>query len=189
MSTPIRIGLMVPENNTTMEHEIRAWLPPGSSVDLVRIPRGEAMLNAQTLPAYRNEAVKLARRFARDDIDAVAYGCTAAGFISGPTGDAALARDLAATTGKPVVTTARSMVVALRDQAKASSIALVTPYGEAVNRQLMVFLTDANIAVKRTLTLDAKDTNARFAQRLGRPCRRSAAVRNSECYGRDSAPE
>ena len=40
MPAPIRVGLMVPENNTAMVHEMRAWLPPGSTIDLNRIPRG-----------------------------------------------------------------------------------------------------------------------------------------------------
>jgi hypothetical protein len=41
MPAPIRVGLMVPENNTTIAHEMLAWLPPGSSIDLNRIPRGK----------------------------------------------------------------------------------------------------------------------------------------------------
>jgi maleate cis-trans isomerase len=160
MGTPIRVGLMVPQNNSTMEHEMLAWLPPGSTIDLIRIPRGKGLMNKEMMPAYRAEAVKLAKKYARDDIDVVAYGCTAAGFISGPEGDASLARELAEVSGKPVVTTARSMVVALMERAKAKSIVLVTPYSDAVNQQLMVFMTDANIAVKRMATFNAKDTEA-----------------------------
>jgi len=160
MANPIRVGLMVPQNNSTMEHEMLAWLPPGSSIDLIRIPRGKGLMSREMMPAYRAEAVRLAQKYARPDIDVVAYGCTAAGFISGPAGDTALADELAQVTGKPVVTTARSMAVALLERARAQSIALVTPYSDAVNPQLMVFLTDARIAVKRMATFNAKDTEA-----------------------------
>lgn len=160
MATPLRVGLMVPQNNTTMAHEMLAWLPPGSTIDLVRIPRGRGLMSKETMPAYRAEAIRLAQRFARDDTDVVAYGCTAAGFISGPAGDASLAEELARVTGKPVVTTARSMAVALRERAKAKTIVLVTPYSDAVNQQLMVFLTDATIGVQRMATFNAKDTDA-----------------------------
>lgn len=160
MATPLRVGLMVPQNNTTMEHEMLAWLPPGSTIDLARIPRGKGLMSKETMPAYRAEALRLAQQYAREDIDAVAYGCTAAGFISGPAGDASLAQELADVTGKPVVTTARSMAIALTERAHAKSIVLVTPYSDAVNQQLMVFLTDADIAVKRMATFNAKDTDA-----------------------------
>ena len=36
---PLRVGLMVPINNTTMERELLAWLPAGSRCTTLRIPR------------------------------------------------------------------------------------------------------------------------------------------------------
>jgi maleate cis-trans isomerase len=102
MSNAARVGLMVPANNTTLEAEMMAWLPAGSSCTTVRIPRDKGMLTAQTLPAYKAQALALSRRFASPDIDVVAYGCTAAGFIFGPAGDAQLAAELTGITGKPV---------------------------------------------------------------------------------------
>ena len=55
------------------------------------------------------QALRLAEVFDDPKVDVVAYGCTAAGFISGPSGDKALARSLTNITGKAVVTTARSI--------------------------------------------------------------------------------
>jgi maleate cis-trans isomerase len=148
MNTTLNVGLMVPINNTTFEGEILAWLPAGSTCTTLRIPRGKDLLTLETLPAYKAQALSLAVRFAVADIDVVAYGCTAAGFISGPAGDTQLARELAAITGKPVVTTARSMVLALQE-VKAKNIALVTPYMDTVNEQLKAFLSDGGIHVRR----------------------------------------
>jgi maleate cis-trans isomerase len=102
-------------------------------------------------------ALELAQSFAADELDAVVYGCTAAGFIMGPAADAVLADDLARATGHPVVTTARSMVVALEDS-QAKRVAVVTPYTEAVNRQLTAFLEDSGIGVNRLNTLGATST-------------------------------
>jgi maleate cis-trans isomerase len=39
--------------------------------------------SAQTMPAYRAAALQLARQFIGTDLEVIAYGCTAAGFISG----------------------------------------------------------------------------------------------------------
>ena len=97
---PLRVGLMVPINNTTMERELLAWLPAGSRCTTLRIPRGKGLLTPETMPAYREQALALAATFADLDIDCVVYGCTAAGFIAGPAGEAELAARIAEITGK-----------------------------------------------------------------------------------------
>jgi maleate cis-trans isomerase len=157
---PRKVGLMVPSNNTTMAAELAAWLPQGSSVTTVKIPRGEGLLTAQTIPAYRDTAIALARRhFADAGLDLIAYGCTAAGFMFGPAGDAELAAMLAAATGLPVVTTARAMVSALQHD-KAKRVAVVTPYQDAVNDQLVAFLASGGIGVVRLRSFRAADVAA-----------------------------
>jgi maleate cis-trans isomerase len=162
MSTdaPLRVGLMVPANNTTMETELAAWLPAGSTVTTVKIPRGPGLLTRDTLPAYRDSAIALARRhFADGGYDLIAYGCTAAGFISGPAGDAELQAMLTDATGLAVVTTARAMVNALRHDG-ARRIAVVTPYHDEVNRQLAAFLAHDGISVIRMESFRAADVVA-----------------------------
>ena len=158
--TPIRAGLMVPANNTTMEGELLAWLPAWSTVTTVKIPRGPGLLTAETIPAYRDSAIALAReRFGKGEVDLIAYGCTAAGFISGPSGDAQLSAMLSEATGLPVVTTARAMVSALQHD-HAKRVAVVTPYHDVVNDQLVAFLADGGIEVVRLETFRAPDVAA-----------------------------
>jgi maleate cis-trans isomerase len=143
---PLHIGLMVPINNTTMEAEMLGWLPEGSTCKTLRIPRGKGLLTEETLPAYRDAAIELAKQFNESPLDVIAYGCTAAGFILGPKGDADIARSLAETTGLPVVTTARSMMLALQELG-ATNISLLTPYQDDVNIRLRDFLGSGDIAV------------------------------------------
>ena len=157
---PLKVGLMVPANNTTMEVELAAWLPAGSTVTTVKIPRGQGLLTKETMPAYRDSAIALARQhFTNAGLDLIAYGCTAAGFISGPAGDAELQAMLTQATGLPVVTTARAMVSALQNDG-AKRIAVVTPYSDAVNAQLLAFLADGGIGVVRMDTFRAPDVVA-----------------------------
>ena len=143
----LRIGLLVPANNTTMESELLAWLPAGSACRTLRIPRGKGTLTPKDLPAYVGRAMKMATAFADDAIDLVVYGCTAAGFMAGPSRDAEIAAELSAITGKPVVTTASAMIVALRHLG-ARKIALVTPYLDLVNERLRAFLEQSGIEVE-----------------------------------------
>jgi maleate cis-trans isomerase len=159
-AVPLKVGLMVPANNTTMEVELAAWLPEGSTVTTVKIPRGQGLLTKETIPAYRDSAIALARQhFANGGLDLIAYGCTAAGFISGPSGDAELSAMLTEATGLPVVTTARAIVSALQHDG-AKRIAVVTPYQAAVNAQLEAFLADGGISVVRLDSFRAPDVTA-----------------------------
>jgi len=159
MASPVRLGLMVPINNTTMEPEMLGWLPAGSTCKTLRVPRGDGLLTAESLPAYKAAAVELAAGFAEAPTDVIAYGCTAAGFILGPQGDADIAQDLARVTGRPVVTTARAMVDALLE-AGARRIALLTPYQDDVNERIRQFLAAGGIAVGRLDSFRAPDVNA-----------------------------
>jgi maleate cis-trans isomerase len=175
----LRIGLMVPANNTTMEGEILKWLPAGSSCRTLKIPRGAGMLTKQTVPAYKAKALELAQQFADEPLDVIVYGCTAAGFIYGPQGDAELASRLAAATGKRVVTTASAMVKALED-CGAKEVAVVTPYHDHVNEQLTAFLAASDIHVKRLSSFRASTTDE-----LGRISAEQVAQRARETMGED----
>ena len=147
MSRALSVGLMVPNNNTTMEPELLAWLPEGSTCRTLRIPRGKGTLTPADLPDYLAQASTLAAQLTDASIDLVVYGCTAAGFLAGPERDAAVAADLARITGKRVVTTASAMTAVL-DHIGARRIALVTPYLDLVNERLTAFLEQCGITVE-----------------------------------------
>jgi maleate cis-trans isomerase len=150
----MKIGLMVPANNTTMESELLAWLPAGASCRTLRIPRQQGLLTTADIPAYVGQAESMARAFAEDPVDVVVYGCTAAGILAGPERDRAIAASLQAITGRPVVTTASSMVASLQEE-DAESIALVTPYQDEVNERLKAFLAHSEIRVRSMRSLGA----------------------------------
>lgn len=154
----LHIGLLVPINNTTMELELLAWLPPGARCTTLRIPRGPGTLGPDDLPAYIAEALTLAQGYARADIDLVVYGCTAAGFMMAPARDADIARELARITGRPVVTTANAMMAVLRDL-DAQRIALVTPYQDVVNERLRKFVEESGVGVEILASFHARDVD------------------------------
>lgn len=177
---PLRVGLMVPINNTTMEGEMLGWLPEGSTCRTLRIPRGQGLLTEETLPAYRDAAIALAQQFNETPLDVIAYGCTAAGFILGPKGDADIAQSLAQVTGLPVVTTARSMMLALKAQG-ANNISLLTPYQDDVNSRLRAFLQSEDIEVGHFDSFYAPDvvalgqiTESQVAERAKTLCKPDA---------------
>lgn len=154
----VKLGLMVPANNTTMEPELLDWLP-GCQCRTLRIPRGKGLLGPAEIPAYVAQALELARAYDPAQTDMVAYGCTAAGFIGGPARDAEIQASLAAITGKPVVTTASAMIAALR-HIGARRIVVVTPYLDAVNERLLAYLAQSGIGVLELASFKAETTDA-----------------------------
>ncbi|MBC7437105.1 MAG: hypothetical protein H7332_13690 [Bdellovibrionales bacterium] len=152
-----RVGLMVPANNTTMEHELPGWMPGPADCDVIRIPRPPGLLTPKDIPAYVASAVELAGAYVQRPVDVVVYGCTAAGILAGPEQDAAIARTLAQRTGRPVVTTATSTARWIADQG-LKQIALLTPYSEEVNLRLVAFLAAFGVGVKVRHSLGATTT-------------------------------
>jgi maleate cis-trans isomerase len=159
MNNPPHIALMVPINNTTMVTELVGWLPSDTDCQTLKIPRGQGLLTRETIPAYKAQALALAQTLVGQPIQALAYGCTAASFLSGAQGDAALCAELTQLIGKPVVTTASAMVKALQAQG-AQRIGLVTPYHDEVNDQLKRFLADGGIDVASFDSLRAPNVDA-----------------------------
>jgi maleate cis-trans isomerase len=159
MLKPLKVMLVVPENNTTMEREMLEFLPTGSSTHIVKVPRGKGLLNADTLPAYKESTIEVCAASRKESIDIVAYGCTAAGFIMGPEGDLEMAQRISQVVERPVITTAGSMVKALQEL-KAKHISLLTPYSDLVNEQLKKFLLSGDIVVKHFDSFYAPDVIA-----------------------------
>jgi maleate isomerase len=159
MTTALRTGLLVPINNTTMEPELLQWLPEGSTCHRLGIPRGKGMLTPADLPAYLAHTVELARTFATDRTDLIAYGCTAAGFMAGPRRDAEVAAEIAGLTGKPVVTTASAMTAALQHLG-VRRVTVVSPYLDAVNERLKSFIEASDIAVENLESFRAETVDA-----------------------------
>ena len=153
----VKLGLMVPANNTTMEPELLDRLP-GAQCRTLRIPRGKGLLGPAEIPAYVAQALALAEGYDPAQTDIVAYGCTAAGFIGGPARDAEIQTKLTAITGKPVVTTASAMIEVLR-HIGAKRIAVVTPYMDPVNERLRAYLQQSGIAVVRLASFKAETTD------------------------------
>ena len=151
MPRHIKVLILVPENNTTMEPEISALCPALAPIQVARVKRPPRTLLLEDLPAYAEATVDAIKPFAAEPLDLVIYGCTAAGFLGGPAGNARMVERLRERTGAAVVSTAGAMIDALRS-AGVSETAVVTPYLQPVNDGLRGYLESSGIAVE---TLDS----------------------------------
>jgi maleate cis-trans isomerase len=157
MSRQARVLIVVPENNTTMEPEISALCPALAPIQVARVKRPPRTLLLEDLPAYAEATVDAIEPFAAEPLDLVIYGCTAAGFLGGPDGNARMVERLRERTGATVVSTAGAMIEALRG-AGVSETAVVTPYLQPVNDGLRAYLELSGIAVETLNSFFCKTT-------------------------------
>ena len=142
----LKVVLVVPASNTTMEAELRGYWPEVAEIYRVGVPRPARPMVAQELPEYRANTLRMVAPLSARKPDIVLYGCTTAGFLAGPDGDDEVCAALADAAGAPAVTAAGSMVKALRHSG-VQRPAIVTPYLDASNESLKRFLAAMDIRV------------------------------------------
>jgi maleate cis-trans isomerase len=147
MPRDIKTLIVVPENNTTMEPEISALCPSLAPIPVARVKRPARTLLLEDLPAYAEATLDTIEPFADQRFDLVIYGCTAAGFLGGPEGNARMVERLRERTGATVVSTAGAMIDALHS-AGVSETAVVTPYLQSVNDGLRRYLESSGVGVE-----------------------------------------
>ena len=147
MPRDIKTLIVVPENNTTMEPEISALCPALAPIPVARVKRPARTLLLEDLPDYAEATIDAIEPFADRKFDLVIYGCTAAGFLGGPAGNARMVERLRERTGAIVVSTAGAMIDALQS-ARVSETAVVTPYLTPVNDGLRSYLESSGVRVE-----------------------------------------
>jgi len=157
MRQTIKTPIVVPENNTTMEPEISALCPALAPIPVARVKRPARTLLLEDLPAYAEATLDAIEPFAAERFDLVIYGCSAAGFLGGPSGNARMVDRLRERTRATVVSTAGAMVEALRS-AGVSNTAVVTPYLRSVNDGLRDYLESSGIDVDTLNSFFCKTT-------------------------------
>ena len=85
------------------------------------------------------------------------FRSAAAGFLAGPEGNRRMVRELEASTGAKVVSTAEAMVEALRFSGVKRTV-VVTPYLAAINDGLSAYLEHSGIEVETLSSFHCKTT-------------------------------
>lgn len=150
-----RIGLLVPNINTTMETEMWRMAPEGVSVHTARIAGGREG-TPETLRSMEDEGKAAASRLAMAEPDVAIYACTSGSFFEGPGWDKKISQELSEITKCPAITTSGAMAAALK-AGGLRRICAVTPYVELTNERLKQFLAAEGVEVRRLETFDMLD--------------------------------
>jgi maleate isomerase len=166
MTTPHRVGLIVPSSNVTMETELPVLLArdPAVAGRGVTFHSSRAALHRvdpESLQRMVAESERCARELADARLDVVAYACLIAIMASGPRAHEAEERRLAAAlaaagSAVPVTSSAGALVRALLGLG-ARQVAIVTPYLKPLTGMVVRYLADYGIKVADSVSLEVAD--------------------------------
>ena len=131
------VGVLTPQANTTVEPEFAILLPPGMASLNARMVSGAAEMQAR-LVDYFDRLAEWPAQFANAPVDVIAVACTGASYLVGAAREEALVAAVSAQVGKPVVTSGRAVVAALRALG-ARRVALVSPYPRSLTESSVAY--------------------------------------------------
>lgn len=152
-----RVGILVPSTDTTIEKELRAFVPSSISLHFTRIPL-EAVTESG-LERMGQSAAEAAKLLAEVRPDLVIYGCTSGTFLKGKRYDEALRDTLEQVTGAPAITMASAVIELLKESA-ISRLAVYAPYSEELCERLVSFLEEFDVQVEAVSCLGMTDDSA-----------------------------
>jgi len=131
-----KLGVIVPPTNSANEAEWWRLAPLGVTIHSARMPLHTDTQSDAGKQALLDDISRFCRDLAQVGPSVVVYGCTAGSMVSPPT---QLADAMARFSGLPAVTTAQSIVEALR-ALEVSAVSVGTPYHEGLNDHERHFL-------------------------------------------------
>jgi len=121
----MRIGLLVPSSNTTMEVDFHRVILPGITVHTGRLYLETNSFDE--LMRMQEDVLRQAKCLATADVDVIVYGCTGGSFAKGVGYDLQLAHAIEEATNIPAVTTSTALVDSLRILG-VKRVAFAAPY-------------------------------------------------------------
>ena len=168
----LRVGLIVPSSNVTMETEIPQYLYRCASLRGQRITfhSSRTRMKRVTAEELRNMAAdseRCAKEIADANVDAVAHACLVATMFMGAGAHRQLEEHICrvvADVGKtvPTITSAGALVRTLRGMG-ASKIGLVAPYKPELTSVVENYLSAEGFRIVRSISLSEPD-NSKVAQ-------------------------
>ncbi len=145
MPDPIRIGLLLPHTDSTLEWDLQSRLATRCSIHAERLFLENVSVEAEVkmLEYETPRAVPFLKPLT---LALTVFGCTSAGALYGVAGEKAFTTDLSRRLGCPVVSAFGSVLADLQ-QAQIARLALFTPYTAPVHAKVADGLRETGMAL------------------------------------------
>lgn len=140
----LRLGLIVPSSNTTMETEYGRVLPDNITLHTGRMRLRDVTVEAlvEMERSVEEEALKLADAH----VDIIGYGCTSGSLVKGLHHDQEIVSKIEKATDIPAIATAGAVVDALKSL-EIHKVVVATPYIDDINNLEEKFLNGNDFEV------------------------------------------
>lgn len=140
----MRLGLIVPSSNTTMEAEFWRMALGWATVHTARMRLQKIIINE--LEEMEQQMLEAAVRLNDAEVNVIGYGCTSGSLFKGKDHEKEIERKITEKTGIPAVATAKAVIEAL-NELQISRVCVATPYTEEINKLEKRFLEQNGIDV------------------------------------------
>jgi len=144
-----RVGVIVPQSNTTNEVEFNRLAPPRLSFHFARIPLHQNMDRDSHLRGLIRDLTVAATHLGSCDCDLIVFGCTSDSMAFG---DEKLVPVISEASGAVAITTATAITSTLMGL-DVTQIAMASPYTDETNKREAGFLQHAGFNVLATAGL------------------------------------
>jgi maleate isomerase len=160
-----RVGVIVPSLNTTVEDDLRGFLPPdvGYHITRVRLRKTGGVVTHAALLQAAEEAPESAGLLADALVDAIAFNCTGSCVEGGQGSNERIVERIGAATGIPATTTILALLQALR-ALRVRRLVHVCPFTASFGDDEARYLRDAGFEVVETVAMNHVD--ARLVAKL-----------------------
>jgi maleate isomerase len=167
-NSPIRIGMIIPSSNVTMERELPAILQARNTVAVERFSLHVSRVRMPSLAPEELTALNAQARRAATELSDIApaamvFACFAAIMAEGPGAHRRIEHELSSVVAEsgssvPVVSSAGALVDTLHDIG-ASRVAMIAPYLPPLTERVCDYLRVEGIAVVEARSLSTADNS------------------------------
>lgn len=151
---PIRLGLIVPSSNTTMEVEFNKLARSDFTIHSARMRMKE--VTTDELERMDQDSLRAAEELSDAKVAALAYGCTIAIMSRGIGYDEVARSRIESRVNIPTIISAAAVISALRSM-KISRVALATPYLDSLAEKEIAFMESCGLEIVDNRNLGIAD--------------------------------
>lgn len=150
-----RIGLITLASDSGVLPEYLRLMPPGVTIypAPIVLPRGEVTPRALAEMLEGDQLERAAQLLQWTEVGIILFACTSGSLVHGLGWDRQLAERITAATSLPATTTTTAVLDALH-AVEATTLAVATPYSDALNAIERTFLEDSGFTVSAIAGLD-----------------------------------